>query len=133
MINLLVLLLALAGLAVSGYIFYKKRKHEQLICFIGEDCNKVINSKFNTILGIPNEVLGLLYYGAVAVATLMVIMGVTTLLSISLPLVLTLTGGLAAAFAIILIFIQGAVIKEWCEYCLLSAGLSTAIFIIELL
>ena len=56
--------LALIGLILSSYIFWKKKKSEKLVCFIGQDCDTVIHSRYSKLLfGIPNEILGMVYYG----------------------------------------------------------------------
>lgn len=118
------------GFCLSYYIYHKKERNEKLVCVIGDDCDKVVRSKYSALLGVDNEGLGMFYYGLVAVTAvaLLAVPGSTVTL---LPLLAT-AGGLAALLSVILIFIQAFVIKEWCEYCIVSAGLSLFIFIIEL-
>lgn len=131
--NALLVLFALGGLVVSWYIYYKKRRHERLTCLVNKDCDAVVHSRYSALLfGIPNEVMGMLYFGFVAVASFVVVAGVSSLGFLSLPLVLTILGGIAAVFSIVLIFIQAKVLRQWCDYCLISAVISIVIFLIEL-
>jgi uncharacterized membrane protein len=39
----------------------------------------------------------------------------------------------AFVFSLYLTYIQGFVIRDWCEFCLISAFMSTIIFLIEVL
>lgn len=132
-INILVLPLGLLGFIISWYIYYKKARNENLVCLIGQDCNKVLNSKYNKTFGLPNELLGMLYYGAVVLFMLVLLFGFNQIGFISLFVFLIIIGGLAAVFSVILIFIQAFILKEWCEYCLASAAISILIFIIEII
>ena len=133
MTSIWVLLLALSGFILSWYIYYKKRRNEKLVCIVGEDCDKVVHSKYSATLGIPNEVLGMLYYGLVVILSGAIVLGINTIASLPLLTILAVIGGIAALFSAILILIQAFILKEWCEYCLASAAISIFIFIVELL
>ena len=79
-----ILLLAFIGIYLSFFIFRKKYKKEKLVCYLGEDCNKVIYSKYSRLLfNIPNEILGILYYSLVFITTLFFIIN-PELLTISI-------------------------------------------------
>ena len=89
-----------------------------------------MNSKYSRMFGVPNEVIGVLYYGAVVALGLLTLAGAQLL---SDPLFLLLFFGAAmgsALFSLVLIFVQAFVLKSWCEYCLVSAGSSIAIFLL---
>jgi uncharacterized membrane protein len=125
---------ALIGFAVSGYIFLKKQKHEKLVCFVGDDCNTVINSKYNSLFfGIPNEVMGLGYYAAVFAGVVLLFLGVRYLGPIPFLLVFLSATAVSALFALYLLYVQYIVLKEWCEYCVTSAIASIAIFVLTLI
>jgi uncharacterized membrane protein len=47
--------------------------------------------------------------------------------------IMIVAGLLAALFSVYLLFVQFAVLKEWCEYCMISSAITIAIFIIEVL
>ncbi len=127
--NYLIVLLGLFGFFVAYYIGHHKHNKKKLVCPIDSNCEVVIHSHYSTILGIPLEALGMLYYltisfGYVSIAFLPVF-NVPEII-----LLLTTLTVIAFFLSLYLFFIQAFRIKEWCAWCLVSAGLSTAIFII---
>ena len=61
------IVLGLLGIVDASYIIWKSRKKQPLVCPIGGDCNTVLNSKWNKIFFIRNDVLGLLFYISVII------------------------------------------------------------------
>lgn len=125
--------LALAGIAISAFIWYKKTKHEKLICPIGEDCNKVVNGPYSTVFGVPNEGLGIAYYSFILLAALITSTGTTEIAGITLSTLVLIASGAAAAFGVFLFGVQALVIKSWCTYCIASSAISIAIFLVAVL
>jgi len=130
MYQILLMIFALVGLTLSTYLWKKKSRKEKLICIIGKDCSKVISSKYGTMFGIDNILIGALYY---------VFIFVVSLISIFFPLLLPtglfhlgilIISALALLASVYLSFIQVAVLKELCEYCLASALINLIIFLI---
>ena len=121
------------GLLDSWYIFYKKQKNEKLSCFIGQDCNEVVNSKYSHIYGVPNEVLGILFYLAVLGLVGLVALGISELHGISLLAVIRLIAFFALLLSIFLTAIQAFVLKAWCEYCLVASFANFGIFVLAFL
>lgn len=121
MISLWIPLLALVGLADAGYLLYKKVRHEKLVCFIGDDCDRVTKSKYGYTAGIPNEVLGIGFYLFCLSLFALSFLGITSFLGFSLNVLLFLGAIPASLASLYLLGIQAFVLKEWCEYCLLSA------------
>ena len=123
---------ALLGFAIAFYIFYKKFRQEKLVCIIGEDCNKVVESEYSKLWGIRLEALGMIYYGLVALYY-----GVDgALLQNAFSLVDTVVAGasiLAFLLSLYLTVIQFVVLRDLCEWCLASGILSTVIFLAILL
>ncbi len=120
--------LGFSGFSLAFYIRHKKSGREKMVCYVGKDCDTVIHSEYSEFFGLPVEVLGMLYYAAIAIAY-----GVFSFYpefaSIQATFwVLALTT-IAFLFSLYLTFIQGFVLKEWCEWCLTSAGICTAIFL----
>lgn len=118
------------GLAVSIYIFIKKRRKSGLMCPLRTKCDEVINSAHSKTLGIPNEILGIAYYaitGAYFIAAYteaFPILGITQLFA-----VLFISFGML--FSVYLISLQAMVIRAWCMWCLLSA-LANILLVISL-
>lgn len=123
---------ALAGIGVTGYIYYAKHYKDHLACPTGDDCNAVVNSKYSKFLGIPLEYLGMLYYSAIVLSYACLIAFPALRSSILMPTILTLTAG-SFFFSMYLLFVQAFLLKRWCIWCLLSATLSTIIFIVSLI
>jgi uncharacterized membrane protein len=132
MVNIFVLPFSLIGLFVSWYIYHKKHhKKEKLVCHIGTDCDKVVHSQYSKILGIPLEVLGVAYYMFLSLLVVATHLGNFILFGFFIfDIVLILSTG-AFIFSLFLLYVQAFIIRDWCEYCLISAGMSVAIFIIE--
>jgi len=121
--ELSLLVLATLGFFLTSYIWYKKAYKQKLVCAIGHDCEKVINSKYSKIFFIDNTVIGILYYLFMALSAIFSFSG--------LFITLRAIGSAGAAlFSLYLTYIQLAVLKEWCEYCLASALISIAIFLV---
>ncbi len=129
--TLITIPLAIAGIGISAFIWYKKAKRQRLVCPLGEDCNKVINGEYSAMFGVPNELLGIVYYTFVLLASLLGVIGIT---SIGIPLapLVIITAAVAASFGIFLLGVQAFFIKSWCTYCITSSTISVAIFFAEL-
>lgn len=126
---ILLITLAILGLGLSFYLLKKKSKKEKLICIIGKDCSKVIESKYSQMFGIDNIILGILYYIFIFAVSL------STLIYPAFPtlnlffIIMLLASGIALLFSIYLSFIQVKILKELCEYCLASALINILIFL----
>ena len=122
----LLLVLALLGLADSWYLFESAVTDTSLVCDIGtvlDGCNIVAQSPYSRVFGIPLAFFGVVYY-----ALLLVLAGVTAAVSkriLSRALwFLAIVGALASA---IFVFIQVALIKALCIYCIGSAVIAFAV------
>ena len=59
---IILIVLVVLGLIDARYLYYKHKTKLPLSCPLNSDCNAVINSKWNELLGVKNEVWGMLYY-----------------------------------------------------------------------
>ena len=101
---------ALAGIAVAGYLTYVHYQPDALICTSSGGCETVQESSYADLAGIPVALLGLLAWVAVLV-----------LVAWDSELARTLVAGIAlgaAGFAVYLIVLQAFVIDAWCVWCL---------------
>jgi len=103
---------ALAGLAVAGYLTYVHYAPEALVCTSSGGCEAVQQSEYATLAGMPVALLGVLAYAAVLGLTI-----VDTPLTRTLTVVIALS---AAGFVIYLIALQAVVIDAWCIWCLVN-------------
>lgn len=119
-----IIIAAFVGFVIAWHIWRTKAQNKKLKCFIGENCDRVVRSRFATTFGVSNEALGMIYYG-----TLIALYGFAVAGYKLLPheLVLFITGG-AVLFSIYLLVIQLFVLREWCEWCIASSILSGLIF-----
>lgn len=100
---------------------------------IGEDCNNVVSSKYGKTLGVENTLGGIIYYGAVfLVAVFMPIVPQFFAQPWVWPTEIVISS-IALLFAVWLIFVQWKLLKEWCEYCVVSAFMTLGIFLVVLL
>lgn len=124
---IIILFTSFSGFLISFYIKHKKGAHENLVCPLNFSCDTVIYSQYSKFFGIPLENIGMAYYGVVAVYYT-VLLAYPALGAHALIFgILTASTG-AFLFSIYLTFIQAFNLKQWCSWCLISAGLCTIIF-----
>jgi uncharacterized membrane protein len=130
-ISILVGIFALIGFSDATYLTIDHYLNIAPPCFVGS-CEVVLTSAYSSVAHIPVSIFGVLYYFFVLV---------TIFLSINAKdpqkkartfraaLFATPIGFLASLYFFI---IQAFVLHHFCQYCLLSATTSTALFIIAL-
>ena len=118
--------LALAGMAVSGYLTVLHFFETQAWCEVGSGCNIVQESAYATIAGVPIALVGLLGYGAILATVL------EWFRFRNSGLVLYVMALAAFVFSSYLAFLEAFVIQAWCPYCLASYGLVTGILVLLL-
>ena len=118
------IVLAILGIFNSGYLIKKRVKKQPLICPINGSCNKVVESKWNAIFFIKNDVLGLFYYIFVLFLAFYLLF-----MSEKLLILTKIISGLSLLFSLVLVFIQAKIIREYCFYCLISALINLLIFL----
>ena len=129
--TLVILILAAAGFFLSLYIHHRKRTQQKMVCIMGHDCEAVVNSEWGKVFGVPNEILGMLYYVFIAGGTTLIFLGVESSIFFSLPVLLLFASGAVMLVSIFLVGVQAFVLKDWCDLCLTSTGINIAIFVIE--
>lgn len=116
------------GFAVSFFMFLKKRSHKSLACPREQPCDLVLHSRFSKTLGVPNEIVGTLYFIIVAAILLVPVSEEMTAWMFYILFFLVTMGGL---FSLYLIGLQAFVIRSWCLWCV-SIAVINAILIISL-
>ena len=120
-----VIILAIIGLLVTGYIAIAHARNKKVVCPITKgDCNIVLDSEWSKILGVKNEILGLAYYIALIAGLI---------LTQSYPSLLLAIKGAAIVstlYSVFLLGIQTKVLKQFCFYCLLTALVNIGIFLV---
>ena len=130
--RMLAALVALAGLFVALYLaLYKLGYIGTLVCAVGS-CEVVQTSRWATLLGQPVAVWGVVFYvGVLAVA----LAGLSPALADSrrLSQLLVAMTGFGVLFSLWLTYLELFVIHAICQWCVVSAILTTALFVISLL
>lgn len=115
----LIFTLSALGISETVYLIKKRLFLQKPVCIVGENCLKVLESKYSKIFIIPNDVLGLLFYIACSIITAFLVIGVAPLLFWNnMFKILIAFGSLVSVF---FVYLQFKVIKAWCFWCLMSA------------
>lgn len=125
--NATFIVLSVAGLVNASYLTYKHYQKKPLVCPINHDCNAVVESKWGNMFGIRNEILGVLFYGGMFIGGLLNVVRPEAIPK--LHLLILIGSSLGLAFSILLTLIQKYAIKDFCFYCLISAGISLLLFL----
>jgi len=127
----LAIALAIIGLLVSIYMTIYKITSNDSMCIGSGDCKTVNASRYAEVYGIPVAVLGVAGYSAIlAVLLLEQRPGFFHQNGTLLFFGLSLTGFL---FTLYLIFVEVALIKAYCPFCITSQTVMTIIFIISVI
>jgi uncharacterized membrane protein len=120
--SLIVALLALVGLADSLYLTVQHLTGQTLRCTIVSGCSEVLSSPYSHIGPVPLAALGALAY--------FTIFSLAILLAFGYRSARPLLAGLSAIMFLMtlwLLYLQAFVIHHFCQYCLLSAAVTTAV------
>jgi len=127
----LALILTILGLLVSIYMTIFKITNNAKMCIGSHGCSVVNSSRYAEVNGIPVAVLGVVGYAAIlAVLLLERRPGFFRQNGTLLFFGLSLTGFL---FTLYLIFVEVALIKAYCPFCITSQVAMTLIFIISVI
>ena len=127
----LAILFTVIGLLVSIYMTIFKITNNESMCIGSHGCSVVNSSRYSEVNGIPVAVIGVVGYLAI-LATLLLerrsgfFQQNGTLVFFGL----SLTGFL---FTLYLIFVEVALIKAYCPFCITSQTVMTLIFIISVI
>jgi len=119
------LLLAFLGLVDTLYLGIKRGT--RVPCSITTGCEEVLNSRFSAVAGIPISWFGFAFYLAVFSAAAFAAFSDDT------RLLKWVFWPALAGFVISmgLVGVQAFILRAWCQYCLVSAALTTLIFIVS--
>ena len=127
---MLAALVALAGMFVALYLtLYKLGYIGTLACSIGS-CETVQTSKWATLMGMPVGAWGVGYYIAVLAIALVGLLPARGD-SIGLSKLLVALTGFGLVFSLWLTYLELFVIHAICQWCVVSALLATALFVIS--
>jgi uncharacterized membrane protein len=128
---MLVSVLSLIGFFVALYLWaHNAGLTGPIVCGIG-DCATVQSSEYARIADVPVSAIGVIGYAALFVLSLV---GLQPPLrgSRAIAALLLAGSGFGVAFSAYLTYIEAAVIRAWCQYCVASAIIITLIFLTTL-
>lgn len=101
-----------------------------------EGCDKVLNSPWGSVFGQPLSLFGFLAYGAVLVMAVLPLLlkgeARSTVNGLSWWGLFLLSAGMAI-FSVVLVGVMAFQIKAFCTFCLMSAAISLALFVLSLI
>ena len=127
----LMLVLALAGIGVAGYLSYAYLADQAIACGQSQGCDLVAQSGYSRIFGIPIAVFGLLAY--IALVILLVAHGrIGENLEAYVPLAMLGISLIGVLFSAYLTYLELFVILTVCKWCVASALIMTAFFVLSI-
>ena len=124
-----IFIVALGGFLDAAYLTMQHYGKMIPPCQPPWDCEAVLTSAYATIQGIPISLFGMLYYITAAVLAMVIVMKGKSLATT----LLTVLIGSAFVVTVILLGLQQFVIGAYCLYCLVSAVITTVLFILLLM
>src|ERR1044072_5620767 len=117
--------LSLLGLADALYLTVEHLTGETVRCTITSGCSEVLSSPYAVVAGIPLAVIGAAAYFTVFSLATLAVFGYRAAGTLLTPV-------LSAMFvvSIWLVYLQAFVIRQFCQYCLFSAAITSALLLI---
>lgn len=134
MLKLLIPVLALLGLLDAGYLTYEKMMGIVPPCSPSFDCETVLQSSWSSIGPIPVSVMGMLYYTVILFLGSLLVLDVKNIpfrgRGVSLFQIVRFVSTVGFLSSMGFVYLMAVVIQAWCPYCVISAGISTVLFLI---
>lgn len=127
-ISILFLVFSSIGFLDATYLTVEHYKGVIPPCTI-DGCEIVLTSAQSTIAGIPVALLGSMYYLLIVLLSVYVLDNKKDTILKKIPYI-TIFGFLGSIY---FVYLQLFVIKNICQYCMISAGTSTLLFILGLI
>jgi uncharacterized membrane protein len=124
-------ILALAGIGVAGYLTWAYVGHQAIMCGQSEGCDQVRDSVYSHVFGIPVSGLGLLAYLTLLGLVFLRARAPDTVVDY-IPLALFGISLMGVLYSAYLTFLEVYVILAICRWCVASAVIMTAIFVLSL-
>lgn len=125
-----IVVLALIGLGIAGYLAYGHYNDSALVCTVG-DCGTVQKSQYSTIGPLPIALLGIGMFVTVGTLAALRARGIRLIplsLNITVSWMLLLAG---VAYYVYLTYLEVQVIEAICQWCVLSSIATLGMFLLE--
>lgn len=128
--HLIIFILAVIGIGEALYLAYMRRKARIPVCIVGSDCGVIWKSRYSKTLGVPNEILGVIFYITVAIFEWLIFSGSTlSLLAVGESVILVFGFLMSCYF----LYLEWRVLRAWCFWCTLSAMIVWAMISVRFL
>lgn len=121
----MIIALALIGFTDSAFLLAKRISGAPIPCFITSGCDTVSKSPYSVLFGVPLSAWGVIFYLGTGFLALLYLDTKNLLVAKLIPLATTI-GFLSSLY---FIYVQKFKIGAFCIYCILSAIISTALFV----
>jgi uncharacterized membrane protein len=118
-------LLSLVGLADALYLTIEHVTGQSVRCTIISGCSEVLSSPYAVVAGVPLAVIGAAAYFTVFSLAILAAFDYRIAGTLLTPLVIAMF-----VVSLWLIYLQAFVIREFCQYCLLSAAITVALSVV---
>lgn len=112
--------IASIGIAEVVYLIGTRKAHEHPVCPIGGGCTIVLESKYNRLFGIHNDILGLMFYVSMSILMAFLVLRLEPMAWWEGLVQLLVVG--AVLMSLLFLYLQWRVIKAWCFWCIMSAA-----------
>jgi uncharacterized membrane protein len=127
-ILIVIALFALAGLSAASYVFVAHSLGYPLFCPFATGCDTVQRSPYAVLFGMPVSLLGVLGFSAyIGLASIGLRSGAATRGSLHALFILSVV---EVSFTSYMAYLQVAVIRAICSWCMLSAALTVALAVL---
>ena len=120
--------LSLVGLADALYLTIEHITGQSVKCTILSGCSEVLSSSYAAVAGVPLAAIGAAAYFSVFSLATLAAFGYQLAKTLLLPLV-----AMMFLVSLWLVYLQAFVIREFCQYCLLSAAVTTLLLVVVII
>ena len=121
-------LLALVGLTDALYLTVQHLSGQSVPCSVTGGCEEVLTSSYAVVAGVPLAALGAAAYFSAFSLSILAAFGYRSAAKLLLPLVAVMV-----LVSVWLFYLQAFVIRAFCQFCLLSAGITIVLAIVVFL
>ena len=126
-----ILIVSLLGILISSYLTYDHYQNSSY-CLAGSSCNKVNQSIYSEIFGIPIAVIGLIGYLSLFILSILVLKNKIKKSRRVFALFFVFSS-IALGYSIVLFYISYIILNSLCPYCFVLYALNLFIFIISII
>ena len=126
-IYILASVLSLLGIADALYLTIEHLTGQTVRCTILSGCSEVLSSQYAVVAGIPLAAVGAAAYFTVFSLAVLALFGYRIAGKILTPLVIAMF-----FVSVWLFYLQAFVIRQFCQYCLISGAITTCLLVLVL-